>query len=103
MEESPPPADAVPLRAAPAGTSGSIAIGFEGEVSLEQLLPAIEQVTARIRERPGPLPVVIDIPVAGATRQLRLPVSAEWDEGLAESLQQAAGLPVAVRLVSSGS
>jgi DNA polymerase-3 subunit alpha len=103
MEESPPPEDAVPLRAAPAGTSGSIAIGFEGEVSLEQLLPAIEQVTARIRERPGPLPVIIDIPVAGATRQLRLPVSAEWDEGLAESLQEAAGLPVAVRLVSSGS
>jgi len=65
---------------------------------MEKLLPAIESVTATIRGRPGPLAVVINIPVAGATRQVRLPDRAEWDDRLAEAVRRAAGLPVEVEL-----
>jgi hypothetical protein len=96
-EESPAPLDAVPIAASPPG-AGTIQIGFEEGIGLEQLLPAIESVTQAVRARPGALPVVISIPVAGATRQVRLPHLAEWDERLAESVRQAAGVPVAVEL-----
>jgi hypothetical protein len=65
---------------------------------MDRLLPAIESVTAAIRGRPGPMPVVINIPVAGATRQVRLPERVEWDDRLAEVVRRAAGLPVAVEL-----
>jgi hypothetical protein len=78
--------------------AGTIAIGFEEGVSLDLLLPAIESVTQAIRNRPGQLPVVVSIPVAGATRQVRLADRAEWDERLAEQVRQAAGVPVAVEL-----
>jgi hypothetical protein len=44
--------------------------------------------------------VVINIPVAGATRQVRLPLHAEWDDGLADLLTRAAGLPLAVSLLA---
>ncbi|HTE66896.1 MAG TPA: OB-fold nucleic acid binding domain-containing protein, partial [Candidatus Binatia bacterium] len=91
------PADAVPLPASPEG-AGTIAIGFDEDVAMELLLPAIESVTQAILDRPGPLPVVISIPVAGATRQVRLPHRAEWDERLAEAIRQAAGLSLAVEL-----
>jgi hypothetical protein len=91
------PAEAVPLPASPVG-AGMIAIGFDEDVPMEQLLPAIESVTQAIVDRPGPLPVVISIPVAGATRQVRLPHRAEWDERLAEAIRQAAGLTLAVEL-----
>ena len=91
------PADADPLRAAPTG-AGTIQIGFESGIAMDRLLPAIESVTATIRGRPGPLPVVISIPVAGATRQVRLPDRAEWDDRLAEAVRRAAGLPVEVEL-----
>src|SRR5207249_11646579 len=83
-EEAPAPIDAVPVRAtategeASGLGAGTISIGFASEVDLEQLLPAIESLTAAIRGRPGSLPVVISIPVAGATRQVRLPLHAEW-------------------------
>jgi DNA polymerase-3 subunit alpha len=105
-EESPAPRDAVPVRAAvaegepPPRGAGTISIGFASEVDLERLLPAIESLTAAIRGRPGSLPVVINIPVAGATRQVRLPLHAEWDERLGELLTRAAGLPLAVSLLS---
>jgi DNA polymerase-3 subunit alpha len=91
------PPEAVPLPAAPLG-AGTIAIGFEEDVPMERLLPAIESVTQAILDRPGPLPVVISIPVAGATRQVRLPHHAEWDERLAEAIRQAAGVSLAVEL-----
>ncbi len=96
-DESPAPADARPLRASPTG-AGMIQIGFESGIAMDRLLPAIESVTAAIRGRPGPLPVVISIPVAGATRQVRLRDHAEWDDRLAEAVRSAAGLPVEVEL-----
>ena len=105
-EESPSPADAVPVRAAvsegevPPRGHGTISIGFANEVDLELLLPAIESLTAAIRGRPGSLPVVINIPVAGATRQVRLPLHAEWDDALGDLLTRAAGMPLAVSLLA---
>jgi hypothetical protein len=105
-EEAPAPSDAVPVRAAapegePLGLGAdTISIGFASEVDLERLLPAIESLTAAIRGRPGSLPVVINIPVAGATRQVRLPLHAEWDEALGDLLTRAAGLPLAVSLLA---
>jgi len=100
-EEAPAPSDAVLIRAAPPGGAGTISIGFESEVELERLLPAIESLTSAIRDRPGSLPVVINIPVAGATRQVRLPLHADWDERLAELLTRAAGVPLAVSLLAA--
>jgi hypothetical protein len=105
-DEPPAPRDAIPVRAAvpeggvPPGGAGTISIGFASEVDLERLLPAIESLTAAIRGRPGSLPVVINIPVAGATRQVRLPLHAEWDEQLGDLLTRAAGLPLAVSLLA---
>ncbi len=105
-EESPAPSDAIPVRAGfsegemPPHGAGTISIGFGSEVDLERLLPAIESLTAAIRGRPGSLPVVINIPVAGATRQVRLPLHAEWDEQLGDLLTRAAGLPLAVSLLA---
>jgi hypothetical protein len=96
-DEAPAPADAVPLSASAPG-AGTIEIVFEQGIALDRLLPAIELVTQAVRNRPGGLPVVINIPVAGATRQVRLPHRAEWDERLAESVRQAASVPVAVQL-----
>jgi hypothetical protein len=96
-DEAPAPADARPLAASPPG-AGTIQIGFDEDLPMERLLPAIESVTAAIRGRPGSLPVVINIPVAGAVRQVRLPHLAEWDDRLGEVVRQAAGLPVAVEL-----
>jgi hypothetical protein len=107
-DESPAPSDAVPVRAAasegevPPRGAGTISIGFASEVDLERLLPAIESLTAAIRGRPGSLPVVINIPVAGATRQVRLPLHAEWDERLGDLLTRAAGMPLAVSLLAVG-
>jgi hypothetical protein len=96
-DEPTAPAGAVPLPASPEG-AGTIAIGFDQDVPMDLLLPAIELVTQAILDRPGPLPVVISIPVAGATRQVRLPHRAEWDERLAEAIRQAAGVTLAVEL-----
>ncbi|HEY7526014.1 MAG TPA: DNA polymerase III subunit alpha [Candidatus Limnocylindria bacterium] len=96
-DESPAPAGAVPLTAVPVG-AGIIEISFERGLNMERLLPAIESVTAAVRTRPGGVPVVINIPVAGATRQVRLPHQAEWDERLADVVRQAAGVGVGVEL-----
>jgi hypothetical protein len=97
-EESPAPADAVPLRALPESGASVIAIGFEDGLAVERILPAIELVTNEIRERPGSVPVVINLPVAGATRQIRLPHRSTWDERLEETLRRASGLQLAVEL-----
>ncbi len=97
-DDAPAPADAVPLRVAPEAASGTIAIGFDADVPLDALLPAIEALTAALRSRPGPVPVVIGISVAGATRQVRLPNRAEWSDELGAHLSNAAGLPLNVEL-----
>ncbi|HET6744708.1 MAG TPA: DNA polymerase III subunit alpha [Candidatus Limnocylindria bacterium] len=91
------PAEAIPLAVSPPG-AGTIQIGFEPGIALERLLPAIESVTQAVRSRPGSLPVVINLPVAGETRQVRLPHRAEWDERLADIVRQAAGVPVEIEL-----
>jgi DNA polymerase-3 subunit alpha len=96
-DEAAVPAGAVPLTVAPPG-AGTIEIGFEDGLPMDRLLPALESVTAAIRGRPGSVPVVISLPVAGAVRQIRLPDLAEWDDRLGDVVRQAAGLPVAVEL-----
>ena len=97
-EEAPAPADAVPLQTAPAGSAAALELGFESGVSMERLLPAIEAVTEVVRAHPGPLAVLLQVPVAGATRQVRLPHRVAWDDRLTDALQRAAELPLTVRL-----
>ena len=65
---------------------------------MDRLLLAIESVTQAIIGHPGPLPVVINLPVAGATRRVRLPHTAAWDERVGDAIRQAAGLSLAVEL-----
>jgi hypothetical protein len=97
-EEPPAPADAVPLQAAPAGASASVNVSIGEDVPVEQLLGAIESVKGALAGRPGPLPVVLSISVAGASRQVRLPDRVAWDDRLAEHIRGAAGVPVSVEL-----
>jgi hypothetical protein len=52
------------------------------------LLDAIESVTSIVKQRPGALPVVLAVPVAGATRQVRLPQATGWDEALEAVLRR---------------
>jgi hypothetical protein len=61
-------------------------------------LGAIESVKGALAGRPGPLPVLLSISVAGATRQVRLPDRVAWDDRLAELVRRAAGVPVGVEL-----
>ena len=96
-DEPPAPRDAVPLPASPVG-AGTITVGFDEEVPIDQLLSVIESVVQAIVGHPGPLPVVINIPVAGATRRVRLPHTAEWDDHLGDAVRQAAGFSLAVEL-----
>jgi DNA polymerase-3 subunit alpha len=97
-DEAPPPSDAVPLQAAPAGIAASVEVGFDGSTPPDRLLPAIEAVTQALRGRPGPLTAVLRIPVAGATRQVRLPERIAWDERLPEELRRSAGVSLDVEL-----
>jgi DNA polymerase III subunit alpha len=97
-EEAPAPDDAVPIQSMPEGGGSVIAIGFEEGMPVDRILPAIESVTNAIRGRPGPLPVVINVPVAGATRHIRLPHRSIWDERLADALRRASGVALAVEL-----
>jgi DNA polymerase-3 subunit alpha len=97
-EESPAPADAVPIQSAPTGAAAALEITFEAGMAVDQLLPAIESVTQFLRGHPGPLAVLLEVPVAGATRQVRLPQRVAWDDRLAEGLRRATELPVTVRL-----
>ena len=97
-DEPDAPADAVPIQAAPAGAAASVEVVFESDVPVERLLPAIESVTQYLRGRPGPIGVVLQVPVAGATRQIRLPDRVAWDDRIVEGVRRAAELPVAVEL-----
>jgi hypothetical protein len=97
-DEPSAPTDAVPLQAAPAGVSATIEVVFEEGTPPDKLLPAIEAVTQALRARPGPLAAVLRIPMAGTTRQVRLPEHAAWDERLPEQLRRAAGSALGVEL-----
>jgi DNA polymerase-3 subunit alpha len=97
-DESSAPRDAIPIQAAPAGTAASVEVQFEPGAPVERLLPAIESVTQYLRGRPGPIGVVLQVPMAGATRQIRLPDRVAWDDRLSEGVRRAAELPVTVEL-----
>jgi hypothetical protein len=97
-EEAPAPAEARPLQAVPIATAATVNVAIGEDVPTERLLGAIESVKGALLGRPGPLPVVLSLSVAGATRQVRLPDRVAWDERLGEELRRAAGVPVAVEL-----
>jgi DNA polymerase-3 subunit alpha len=99
-EEAPAPQDAVPIQSAPVVSGATVSISIGGEVGMDVLLGAIESVKGALVSRPGPLPVMLTISVAGATRQVRLPDRVAWDERLEDAVQRAAGVPVAVELRS---
>ncbi|MDQ4035143.1 MAG: DNA polymerase III subunit alpha, partial [Chloroflexota bacterium] len=100
-EETPAPVDAVPIQSAPEASAATVSISIGDDVPMDRLLGAIETVKSALAARPGPLPVVLSISVAGAARQVRLPDRVAWDERLSEALRSAAGVPVTAELRSS--
>jgi DNA polymerase-3 subunit alpha len=100
LEETPAPADAVPLQSTPVAAAATVSVSIGDDVPTERLLGAIESVKGALAARPGPLPVALFISVAGATREVRLPDRVAWDDRLAEIVRRAAGVPVAVELRS---
>src|SRR5688500_7042736 len=99
-EESPAPADAVPIQSAPEASVATVSVSIGDDVPTERLLGAIESVKGELAGRPGPLPVVLSISVAGAARQVRLPDRVAWDERLGEQLRRATGVALEVELRS---
>ncbi|HEX7171301.1 MAG TPA: OB-fold nucleic acid binding domain-containing protein, partial [Candidatus Limnocylindria bacterium] len=97
-DDPPAPRDAVPLQAAPVASAAMVAVSLGDDVPTDRLLGAIESVKGALGSRPGPLPVVLNLSVAGAVRQVRLPDRVAWDDRLAEVVRQAAGVPVTVEL-----
>jgi len=87
-DEAPAPADARPIPAVAEGAAGSLWISFGADLPQDTLLDAIESVTSIVKQRPGALPVVLAVPVAGATRQVRLPQATGWDEGIEAVLRR---------------
>ncbi|HEX9738064.1 MAG TPA: hypothetical protein VGA91_02430, partial [Candidatus Limnocylindria bacterium] len=87
-DEAPPAAGSLPIPTVAEGAAGSLWISFAPDLSIEALLDAIESVTTIVRRRPGTLPVVLAVPVAGATRQVRLPQATGWDEELEAVLRR---------------
>jgi hypothetical protein len=99
-EEVVAPPDAVPLTSAPVGSAPTVSVTIGDDVPTDRLLAAIESVKRALAGRPGPLPVMLSVSVAGATRQVRLPDRVAWDDRLAEFVRMAAGVPVGVELRS---
>ena len=97
-DDPPAPRDAVPLQKAPVASAATVSVSLGDDVPTDQLLGAIESVKGALAGRPGPLPVVLSLSVAGATRQVRLPDRVAWDERLGEIVRRAAGVPVDVEL-----
>jgi hypothetical protein len=97
-DDAPAPADAVPLQAVARGLEGTVTVSFDDTVSVDRLLPAVDSVTQLLRGRPGSFPVVLALPVAGSSRQVKLPHRVDWDERLVEGVRRAAGIPVRVEL-----
>ena len=100
VEATPAPADAVPIQSAPESSSATVSVSIGDDVPTDRLLSVIESVKGALAGRPGPVPVLLTISVAGATRQVRLPDLVAWDDNLAELVRRAAGVPVAVELRS---
>jgi hypothetical protein len=100
QEEAEAPRDAVPIQTAPEAGVATISVSLGDDVPTDQLLGAIESVKGTLAGRPGPLPVVLSLSVAGAVRQVRLPDRVAWDERLGEVVRHAAGVPVSVELRS---
>jgi DNA polymerase-3 subunit alpha len=96
-DDPPAPRDAVPLQSAPVASAATVSVSI-GDVPTDRLLGAIESVKSELAGRPGPLPVLLTISVAGATRQVRLPDHVAWDDRLAEALVRVAGVPVVTEL-----
>ena len=97
-EEPPAPTDAVPLQSAPVASVATVAVLHRRRCP-DRVAARCDRVgEGRARGRPGPLPVVLSISVAGATRQVRLPDRVAWDERLGEAVGRAAGVPVNVEL-----
>jgi hypothetical protein len=99
-DDPPAPRDAVPLQKAPEASAGMVSVSLGDDVPTDQILGAIESVKGALAGRPGPLPVVLSLSVAGATRQVRLPDRVAWDDRLGEVVRRAAGVPVEVELRS---
>jgi hypothetical protein len=97
-EEPPAPSDAVPIQSSPVASAATVSVYIGDDVPTDRLLGAIESVKSALAGRPGPLPVLLSISVAGATRQVRLPDRVAWDDRLAELVRRAAGVPVGVEL-----
>jgi hypothetical protein len=97
-DDPPAPRDAVPLQKAPVASAATVSVSLGDDVPTDQLLGAIESVKGALAGRPGPLPVVLSLSVAGATRQVRLPDHVAWDDSLGEAVRRAAGVPVDVEL-----
>ena len=97
-DDPPAPRDAVPLQAAPLASAATISVTLGDDVPVELILGAIESVKGALAARPGPLPVVLSLSVAGATRQVRLPDRVAWDDRLVDVVRRAAGVPVDIEL-----
>ena len=97
LEETPAPLDAVPIQSAPEVSAATVSVSIGDDVPTDRLLGAIESVKGALAGRPGPLPVLLTISVAGATRQVRLPDRVAWDERLGDL----SGAPPACRWPSS--
>ncbi len=97
-EEPPAPLDAVPIQSSPEASVATVAVSIGEDVPTEQLLGAIESVKVALSGRPGPLPVVLSLSVAGATRLVRLPDKVAWDDRLGELVRRAADVPLTVEL-----
>jgi hypothetical protein len=97
-DDPPAPRDAVPIQSAPAGSAAMVAVSMGEDVPVDRLLGAIESVKGALLGRPGPLPVVLNLSVAGAIRSVRLPDRVAWDDRLSEAVRVAAGVPVLVEL-----
>jgi hypothetical protein len=98
-DEPAPPREAVPLQAVAVEAAATVSVVFPDGAATDKLLAAIDSVAQALRRRPGPLPVRISIPVAGATRQVLLPERVSWDDRIGEQVRRAAGgLSVAVEL-----
>ena len=100
-DDPPAPRDAVPLQSAPVAVSATVEVSMGDDVPVDRLLGAIESVKGALVGRPGPLPVVLNLSVAGAARAVRLPDRVAWDDRLADAVRRAAGVPVSVELRSA--